>query len=127
MATKRILCVDDNEDTRLMLRLLLEQAGYTVLTTGDVSDALSLIQSEHFDLYLLDDTLASGSGLDLCQQIRSFDSQTPIIFCSGHGREADRHEALDAGAQVYLVKPIDPDVLLAALASLFSAEAPGAG
>jgi CheY-like chemotaxis protein len=108
---KRILCIDNDEDTRLMISTLLELSGYTVTTSEDVAKGIRLARSERFDLYLLDYYFPDGSGTELCQSIRTFDTGTPIVFCSGYDQEAVRQEAISAGAQDYLVKPVDPEVL----------------
>ena len=55
------------------------------------------------------------TGVDLCRQIRQFDNNTPIIFCSGAVSNVDRQEALSAGAQCYFAKPVDPDELILSL------------
>jgi DNA-binding response OmpR family regulator len=101
----RILCIDDNEDTCFMLSCLLQPQGYDVVTAGGMTEALQLSRSEHFDLYILDNRLRDGSGLDLCQQLREFDLETPIIFYSGSAYEIDRRKGLRAGATAYVTKP----------------------
>jgi two-component system, NtrC family, response regulator AtoC len=107
LTKQRILCVDDNDDTRLMLSVLLGQAGYEVRQAGSFAEGLSLAKGERFDLYLLDGIFADGMGLELCRRIREFDARTPMIFFSGLAYEADRQRGLDAGAQAYLIKPND--------------------
>jgi len=103
--------VDDNDDTCVMLSILLGLANYQVATAGTLVQGLKLAKSRQFDLYLLDFKLPDGTGLQLCQQIRCFDSLTPIILCSGKSGLDSRQEALTAGAQAYLTKPVEPDVL----------------
>ena len=102
---KRILCVDDHEDTRDMMRALLGEYGYEAVTAASVSDALESARSGGLALCILDHWIVEGNGLDLCQQIRAFDSNTPIMFYSGAGYEGDIQRGLAAGAQAYLVKP----------------------
>jgi CheY-like chemotaxis protein len=102
---KRILCVDDNEDTRDMMRVLLGEYGYEAVVAASVSDALERAKSGGLALCILDHWITEGNGIELCQQIRSFDSDTPIMFYSGAGYEADIQKGLAAGAQAYLVKP----------------------
>ena len=115
---KRILYVKDNADFRDMIRLLLKQEGHEIVTASSVADALELAETRQFDLYILDNWFEQGSGLDLCRQIRRFDSQTPIFFCSGVGQESEIQEALASGAQAYLVKPTNFDRLLQLIAAL---------
>jgi DNA-binding response OmpR family regulator len=103
---KRVLCVEDHEDTCELLRVIL--AAHTLIFAGNFADGLLLAQRRYFDLYLLDNRLPGGSGVELCHRIREFDPHTPILFCSGAAYERDREEALIAGAHAYLVKPIAP-------------------
>jgi DNA-binding response OmpR family regulator len=102
---KRILCVDDDEDTRDMMGILLGQYGYEAVIAASVSDALERARSGGLALCILDHWITEGNGIELCQQIRAFDSDTPIMFYSGAGYRADIQKGLDAGAQAYLVKP----------------------
>ncbi len=102
---KRILCVDDDRDTCLMLEALFGISGYEVISAMTVADASSLAKKGNFDLYLLDWYFPDGTGLDLCQYIRMFDTDTPILFCSGTVDEDEINRAMSAGAQGYLVKP----------------------
>jgi DNA-binding response OmpR family regulator len=105
-ARKRILCVDDHEDTRNMMSVLLDQYGYDAVIAASLSDALESARSGGLALCILDHWITEGSnGIELCQQIRAFDSSTPIMFYSGAGYQADIKKGLDAGAQAYLVKP----------------------
>jgi two-component system, NtrC family, response regulator AtoC len=111
--TKRlILCVEDDDDTCSMLSALLGRAGYEVRTASGVADGLRLAEGGRFDLYILDNWFADGTGLDLCRRIREFDCATPILFFSGLAQESDRQIGLDAGAQGYLIKPNDLDKLV---------------
>ena len=109
---RRVLCVDDDEDTCAMLYGLLGLVGCEVETAGTAAAALGLISRERFDLYLLDNWLPGGSGVEICRRIRRSDPSTPIVFYSGAGLDSEREEALAAGAQVYLVKPGDAAVLV---------------
>jgi len=101
----RILYVDDHEDTLFLVTVLLNQAGYEVITTDSVAHGLELAQHEQFDLYLLDTKLPDGTGINLCEEIREFDHETPIIFYSADAYEAQQCQALACGAQDYVVKP----------------------
>jgi len=102
---KQILYIEDHEDTRELVTLVL--ANYRVTTTPSSKEALKLARQQHFDLYLLDSWLPDGSGLELCQQLREFDRETPIMFLSAAAYETDKQAALDSGAQSYMVKPAD--------------------
>ncbi len=114
----RVLYIEDHEDTRELVTIVLEQRSYEVVTGSTIQSGVDLAGSQHFDLYLLDSWLPDGSGLDLCRQIREFDKATPIIFYSAAAYEIDREAALDSGAQAYLVKPSQPSELCKLVSSL---------
>jgi two-component system, OmpR family, response regulator len=108
----RILCTEDDADTREMLTVLLESFGYEVVCPADSTLALELIRGLHFDLCLLDNWMPGLSGLELTQKIRKLNKTVPILFYSGAVHESDRQQALGAGAQGYLFKPIELDKLI---------------
>ena len=116
--TPRVLYVEDHEDTRELVTLVLEQRSYEVVTGSTIESGLNLASSQRFDLYLLDSWLPDGSGLDLCVRIREFDKATPILFYSAAAYENDRAEAIESGAQAYLVKPSQPSELCTLVTSL---------
>jgi DNA-binding response OmpR family regulator len=108
----RILVVEDHADTRELLVLLLTAGQYIVKTASTIDEATKLAEAEKFSLLIFDSWLPDGDGVELCRSVRQFDQTTPIIFCSGLAYEKDKRNALDAGAQVYFVKPIDPFTLI---------------
>ncbi|HEU4509891.1 MAG TPA: response regulator [Pyrinomonadaceae bacterium] len=107
----RVLYIEDHDDTRELVTLVLEQSSYEVVTGSTIKNGVDLAGSQQFDLYLLDSWLPDGSGLDLCRQIRQFDKATPILFYSAAAYEIDRDEAISSGAQAYLIKPSAPSEL----------------
>ena len=109
---RRVLCVDDDEDTCSMLCGLLGLIDCEAAKAANAAEALTLIAGQRFDLYLLDNWLPGGSGVELCREIRRSDPSTPIVFYSGAGLDSEREEALEAGAQAYLVKPGDAAALV---------------
>lgn len=109
--TRRILYIEDHEDTRELVTLLLAQKSYEVITGSTIESGAALAAAQRFDLYLLDSWLPDGSGLDLCQRIRQFDKTTPILFYSAAAYTTDLDMALQCGAQAYLVKPTQPTEL----------------
>jgi DNA-binding response OmpR family regulator len=116
----KILYVEDHDDTRELMALVLEQANYEVVTTPSLAGALRLAKSAKFDLFVLDSLLADGTGIELCKSIRRLDDSTPILFCSAKAYDYDKAEAFNSGAQRYLVKPIDIAVLCRTVAELIS-------
>ena len=116
---KRILLVEDEEDARELTTLTL--AEYTVICARGFDDGLFAARRGYFDLYILDNWLPSGSGVEMCCLIRKFDPHTPILFCSATAYVRDIREAIRAGARDYLVKPVIPDELRQAVARLIYA------
>ncbi len=101
----RVLCVDDHEDCREMLGTLLRMAFIEAKAVGTAAEALSWIQAERFDLYLLDSQLPDLDGFELCRRVRALDAHTPILFFSGAAYETDKQKGLAAGANAYVSKP----------------------
>src|SRR2546430_1471909 len=95
----RILCVEDDHDTCEMLRMMFGMEGFNFVPASTIAAGLAEAQSQSFDLILLNEGLPDGSGIDLCERIRAFDQETPIIFVSGADQEVDRERAMRAGAQ----------------------------
>lgn len=88
-----------------MLTHLLGRSNYEVVTAASIHEALRLIESEEFDLYVLDKRLPDGSGLDLCRRFNVVTPHIPVIFYSGDAYELHRQEGLCAGAEAYVSKP----------------------
>ena len=119
--TGHILYVEDDEDTRELVTYVLAQSHYQVTLAASGDDALMLARTNNFDLYVMDNWMSGGSGIDLCKKLREFDSWTPILFYSGAAFERDKQQAFAAGAQAYLVKPAGPDELIAEVTRIVSA------
>ena len=115
---RRVLYVEDHEDTRELITIVLRQRDFEVANAHTVDLGVRLASEERFDLYLLDSWLPDGSGLDLCRRIRKFDPVTPILFYSAAAYEADKNMALGAGAQAYLIKPSQTSELCDLVSSL---------
>jgi len=115
----RVLCVDDDEDSRMMLIILLRYELIEAKGVGTAVQAISSIQTEHFDLLLLDSQLPDLDGFDLCRRIRDFDPDTPILFFSGAACDADKERGIEAGANAYVIKP-DLDGLLGSIKQFVS-------
>jgi two-component system OmpR family response regulator len=111
MSSTRILCVEDDPDSCEMLTAVLRQSGYDVKTAITPGDGIIMLKAYSFDLIILDNWYPDTTGPGLCRSIRAFDKATPIIFYSGAAIESDISEALDAGAQGYVIKPYVTDLL----------------
>ena len=107
----RVLCVEDDEDSRVMLITLLRHALIEAQAVGTAVQAISSIQTERFDLYLLDSRLPDADGFELCRWIRDFDPDTPILFFSGAAYETDKKRGIEAGANAYVIKPDFDDLV----------------
>ena len=113
---KRILCIEDDRDTCEMLNFLLSEYDFNFI--HDPEKILPLIETESFDLYILDNWLPGVSGVELCRKIRALNEEVPVIFTSGSSRKKDIEAAFDAGANKYLVKPYEPEELRAIVKEL---------
>jgi two-component system OmpR family response regulator len=107
-----ILLVDDDALLRRSLTFNLEQAGYRVSTAASAEDALALARRERPDLVLLDISLPGMDGLQALRQFQP-EMDIPVIFLTAHRRELDEVLGLELGAEDYITKPFDLDVLLA--------------
>ena len=116
----RVLCPEDDLDTRELITFVLRSSNFEVITTESPSLAIEIAKDFSFDLYLVDNWMPAISGPDLCRELRSFDDHTPILFYSGAGYEKDKTAAYASGAQGYLVKPVDNEILVAEVHRLIS-------
>jgi DNA-binding response OmpR family regulator len=110
-ATKHVLYIEDHDDTREFVTITLRELNYRVATSSNIEDALIMASANHFDLFILDSWLPDGSGIDLCKKLRQFNQHTPIMFFSAAAYEGDKQDAINSGAQAYLIKPDDLDLL----------------
>ena len=106
-AKGRILCVDEDEDACEMMNALLDLQGYEVIQAQNVAEGLSQGITNNLDLILLDWVFQDGTGIDLCKMLRSTGVSAPILFYSGARDGADIETAMRAGAQGFLIKPVD--------------------
>jgi len=117
----QLLIVDDNAATRYALRRRLENHDYRVLEAGTGQEGLDLIASQKIDGLILDVNLPDMSGFDIVRGLRAdpVTALLPVVHVSAASIETgDIITGLDAGADAYLIHPIDPDVLLATLRTL---------
>ncbi|MGE5261773.1 MAG: response regulator transcription factor [Acidobacteriota bacterium] len=112
MALGHIMLVDDDELLRRSLSFGLQRAGYRVSTAAMAEDALALSRQDAPDLVLLDIGLPGMDGLDALREFRERQG-VPVIFLTGRRREMDQVLGLELGADDYVTKPFDKDILLA--------------
>jgi putative two-component system response regulator len=116
----KVLVVDDYVPNLCGLGLLLEKADYTVLTATNGRDALEIVHGQHPDLVLLDVIMPGMSGLEVCAELkRNADTRLmPVVLISGEQERETRLAGLDAGADDFLNKPVDPEELRTRVRSL---------
>ncbi len=117
MTQQTILVVDDEAPMRKLLLNNLKASGYAVRSAADGTEALKLLEENRFDLLLLDINLPGPNGLQVLEAMRH-DVEMPVLMLSGRGRERDKVEALDRGADDYLTKPFGIAELLARVKAL---------
>lgn len=117
---RRVFCAEDHDDTRQLLSLLLGQSDYEVEAAKTVKEGLRLARRKRFDLYLLSGKFPDGDGIEMCRDIRRFDTVTPILFFSAAAHETDRQSGIEAGAQGYIAKPGDIFELVKAITQLIN-------
>ncbi len=122
----RMLVVDDNVDMAMSLSILLQMHGHSVEMAHDGAAALELSRARDFDVVILDIGLPSVNGYEVARRIRARGSEPRplLVGISGYGFDADHRRAKDAGFDLYLVKPVDPQ-LLERLIEQWSRTAPG--
>ncbi len=122
-----VLLVEDERQMRRFLRASLTSHGFRLVESETAQEATALATSHNPEVILLDLGLPDGDGIALARSLREW-SRVPIIVISARGREADKVEALDAGADDYLTKPFGVNELLARIrvALRRAAEAAGA-
>ena len=117
----RLLIVDDNTATRYALRRRMERQGFRVSEAGTGTDGLAMIEAQIPDALILDVNLPDMSGFDIVRQLRAAPRTAllPVVHVSAASiQTGDIVTGLEAGADAYLVHPVDPDVLLATLRTL---------
>ena len=111
-AEASILVVDDDPQTLRAVRDALSGTGYSVMVTGDPSEALAMIRMSNPDLAILDLVLPDGDGIDLMRQMKSM-MDIPVIFLSAYGQDQVIAQAFEAGAADYVSKPFSSTELVA--------------
>ena len=108
-----ILVVDDEDNLRRTLAMILQREGYLVTTAATVHEARQCLLSGGFDLVFLDLMLPDASGLTLLPDMRSYYPDVPVLILTAHDKLGVAIEAVRGGARDYLLKPVDPTVLIA--------------
>ncbi len=120
MAINKILIVDDSPTERLYLTDILVKNGFAVSTAVNGDEAIERIRAERPELILMDVVMPGTNGFQVTRAIARDPelAALPVIICSSKNQETDRIWGLRQGAKDYLVKPVDPDRLLASIAAV---------
>lgn len=122
----RILIIDDDSTNGELVQLMLQfsDPAYEITYVLTSEEGLRLSATQRFDLYVLDYRLRGISGMEVCRRIRQTDADTPIMFFTGEAHHRERQEAMRAGADAYLVKPDDLDILTQTVKQLLDMREP---
>ncbi|HSF44853.1 MAG TPA: response regulator [Chitinophagaceae bacterium] len=114
--SKKILIVDDEAHIRMLIEQTLEELedeGVEFLTADNGEKAFDMIQSEQPDLVFLDVMMPKMNGMDVCRKVKQETGlDVFIILLTAKGQELDRLKGAEVGADIYMTKPFDPEVLL---------------
>ncbi len=113
-----ILVVDDDKNTRLLMRAVLEAEKYTVSTAEDGKKALEIMENEHIDLVIIDIMMPNMDGYEFTQTLRSTNNDLPILMISAKQLSSDRKKGFLAGIDDFMTKPIDEEEMLLRIKAL---------
>ena len=114
----RVLVIDDDKNTRFLMREILEMDHFTVLTAQNGVEGLSVLEKEHVDLVVVDIMMPKMDGYAFTQEIRQINENLPILMVSAKQLPDDRKKGFLAGIDDYMSKPIDPEEFVIRIKSL---------
>ena len=114
----RILVADDDKNTRLLLKAVLESENYTVYTASNGEEALCVFDKEHIDLVIIDIMMPTMDGYEFTEALRSVDNDIPILMVSAKQMPSDRKQGFLVGIDDYMTKPIDEEEMLLRIKAL---------
>ena len=114
----QILVVDDDRNSRLLLRAVLQAENYTVFTAENGEDALEVMDREHIDLVVLDVMMPKMDGYEFTRILRQTDNNLPILMVSARQMPADKRQGFLVGTDDYITKPIDEVEMLLRIKAL---------
>lgn len=111
---KRILIIDDSPIVRNLHSVMLKSAGYHTVDAENGFDALEKAMRSDFDLMIVDINMPKMDGFEFCREIRTHDKykETPLLIVSTESEAEDKMKGFKAGANLYLIKPVKPEVLI---------------
>ena len=113
-----ILVADDDKNTRLLLKAVLEAEKYNVFTAANGEDALSVLDSEHIDLVVLDIMMPKMDGYEFTSYIREAGNNLPVLMVSAKQYPEDKRQGFLVGTDDYMTKPIDEEEMLLRIKAL---------
>lgn len=113
-----ILVVDDDKNTRLLMKAVLEAENYTVITAADGEEALAAMEHSHIDLVVLDVMMPKMDGYTFTKTLRAADNNLPILMVSAKQLPADKKQGFLVGTDDYMTKPIDEEEMLLRIRAL---------
>lgn len=113
-----ILVADDDKNTRLLMKAILEAEHYRVFTAVDGQDALAVLDKEHIDLVVLDIMMPNMDGFEFTATLRESNNTLPILMVSAKQLPEDRHRGFLVGTDDYITKPIDEEEMLLRIKAL---------
>ena len=114
----RILVVDDDKNTRMLLKAVLEAENYTVFTAGNGVEALNLMDGNHIDLVVLDVMMPKMNGYEFTKTLRESNNSLPILMVSAKQLPSDKKQGFLVGTDDYMTKPIDEEEMLLRIKAL---------
>lgn len=113
-----ILVADDDKNTRLLMKAILEAEHYRVFTAVDGQDALGVLDREHIDLVVLDIMMPNMDGYEFTETLRQSDNTLPILMVSARQQPEDKRRGFLVGTDDYITKPIDEEEMLLRIKAL---------
>ena len=113
-----ILVVDDDKNTRLLLKAVLESEGYTVYAAANGEEALTVMDQQHIDLVVLDIMMPKMDGYEFTKTLREAQNNLPILMVSAKQLPADKKKGFLVGTDDYMTKPIDEEEMLLRIKAL---------
>ena len=114
----QILVAEDNLNSAKLMKIILNQAGFKVITATNGAEALDIMDSKHIDLILLDIMMPKMDGYELTRSLRQAGNNTPILMVTGKNQNEDKWEGFISGADDYLTKPVNETELILRIKAL---------
>lgn len=114
----QILVAEDNSNSAKLMQIILNQAGYKVITATNGVEALEIMDSKHIDLIILDIMMPKMDGYEFTRQLRQSGNNTPILMVTAKYQNEDKCEGFIAGTDDYMVKPVNETELLLRIKAL---------